>query len=278
MKIFLTGASTGIGRALAEALCADGHEVWGTSRHTSRLPDSSQLKGFHPVQLDLNEEGSIENAVSQVMEEASRVDVLINNAGNGIFAPMESISSDQWRAQVETMLFGPIELTHALLPHMRKAVKEGHSALIIHTSSLGAQLPIPFMGAYSVAKAGFSAFAWLQQMELAGQGIQIVDLQPGDIRTEFHPATERPQDFPDDYRKAIEVTWKMVDYNMTNAPLPKIVVGRVMKVVRKFGRGAQNLSGREVVGDFFQGTIAPLLIRVVPRRWLTWGICKYYGI
>jgi len=106
-KVFLTGASSGIGLAIAKLLVAQGHEVWGTSRNLERLPKMSQ---FHPVRLDLSDPRSIDEAFNAKLAEAGHFDVLINNAGSGHFGPAENLSEKEIASQFQILIFGQVQL------------------------------------------------------------------------------------------------------------------------------------------------------------------------
>src|SRR5271163_4170737 len=103
-RIFITGASAGIGRLTSQLLCEKGHGVWGTGRTLTKLPTHT---GFHPVVLDLNDRASIEAGFSRALAEAGHFDVLINNAGAGVFGPLEAFSDEQFMGQFATLLLGP---------------------------------------------------------------------------------------------------------------------------------------------------------------------------
>src|ERR1700690_438533 len=115
-RVFLTGASAGFGLRAARALCERGHEVWGTSRDAKRLP---LLEHFHPISLDLNDPASIESGFAQALQEAGYFDVLINNAGAGVFGALESFSDAEFAAQLQTLVLGPQRLIRGVLPDMR---------------------------------------------------------------------------------------------------------------------------------------------------------------
>ena len=118
-KIFLTGASAGIGLATAQALAAAGCEVWGTARQRDRLPGG--LPGFHPVELALNDARSLRGGFAGAEKEAGgRFDVLINNAGGGWFGPGAEIPEAELREQFQTLALGPLTLIQLALPGMRR--------------------------------------------------------------------------------------------------------------------------------------------------------------
>src|SRR6184192_2251605 len=180
-RVFLTGASSGIGRAIAHALLARGDEVWGTSRSLERLPDMLQ---FHPVCLDLGDPRSIEEAFNAALAQAGHFDVLINNAGSGHFGPAENLSEKEIASQFQILVFGHMQLLQLAL----RAMQARGEGLIINVTSLAGRLPVPFMAAYNAAKAAMASFTMSIQLELPDARVRIVDLQPGDIRTDFNDA------------------------------------------------------------------------------------------
>ena len=118
-NVFLTGASSGIGLAIAKLLVAEGHEVWGTSRNLQRIPATPRL---HPVDLDLGNPRSVEEAFNAALEEASHFDVLINNAGAGHFGAAELLPLEVITSQFQILVFGQIQLMQLALRHMRVLV------------------------------------------------------------------------------------------------------------------------------------------------------------
>jgi short-subunit dehydrogenase len=266
-RILLTGASSGIGLVAARRLCERGHQVWGTSRDPARLP---VIEGFHPVALDLNDEASIGAAFDAMLREAGQIDVLINNAGAGVFGPLEAFSSDELRRQFQLLLVGPLRLVTLALPGMR-ARNEG---LILNVSSLAGELPVPFLSPYSAGKAALSTLSDGLSLELAHTGIRVVDLRPGDIATGFHPSTRRLEgDVSAGYAPNLEVAWRAIERNMARAPDPNIVADCIVRIIEgRIRRPAV------AVGDVFQARIAPYVARRSMRAWVRWGLRTYYGL
>src|SRR5437588_7752420 len=204
-RVFLTGASSGIGLAIAKLVVAEGHEVWGTSRNLERLPKTPRL---HPIRLDLNDRDSIQEAFNSALAEAGYFDVLINNAGAGHFDPAELLPMETIASQFQILVFGQIQLMQLALRHMETR-GEG---LIINVTSLASRLPVPFMGAYNAAKAALACFTMSTQLELEGCDIRIIDVQPGDISTEFNDVIAKTE-MGHRYATRIEKTWRAVDRN-----------------------------------------------------------------
>jgi short-subunit dehydrogenase len=264
-RVFITGASSGIGLAMARLLVAEGHEVWGTSRNLERIP---KLPRCHAVRLDLADRLSVEAAFNSALAEAGYFDVLINNAGAGHFGPAENLSEREIASQFQILVFGHVQLMRLAL-RMMQARGEG---LIINVTSLASRLPVPFMAAYNAAKAAMASFTMSIQLELANSRVHIVDLQPGDISTEFNQSVVQSAK-AERYDSKIAKTWEVVERNMKKAPGPDLVARHVLKLVNA-GRPPPRIT----VGDVFESKIAPLIFRFLPQRVRLWGLKRYYGI
>ena len=266
-RIFITGASSGIGLLTARALCGRGHEVWGTSRTPASLP---VIERFHPIALDLNEKGSVTGGFDKALAEAGHFDVLINNAGAGVFGPLEGFSDQEFNAQIETLLCGPLQLIRLALPGMRAR----RAGLLVNVSSLAADFPLPFMAPYSLCKAALSAMSEGLALELAHTDIRVVDVRPGDFATQFHASTRRiGGQLAQAYAPNLERAWAAIERNMNRAPDPNEVADTLVKIIEG------DICGPVVaVGDMFQARMAPLLTRLVPRAWVQWGLLAYYGL
>jgi NAD(P)-dependent dehydrogenase (short-subunit alcohol dehydrogenase family) len=265
-RVFITGASAGIGLATAKLLAGRGDEVWGTSRDPARVP---QLPRVHPVRLDLTDHLSLGESFAGALREAGHFDVVINNAGSGHFGPAEHLSPGALQAQFETVFFSHVELCRLALVSMRAR----GSGRIINITSLASRLPVPFMGAYNAAKAAMASFVMSLQLELAGSDIRLIDLQPADILTSFNNAVERTDGGDPRYTRLVEDTWQIVDRNMQTAPRPELVARRIAKLI-----DARNPPPRTTVGGTFQAVIAPLIFRFLPQRVRVWGLKNYYRL
>ena len=251
---------------MAKLLVAQGHEVWGTSRNLERIPKMPQ---WHAVRLDLTNSLSIEEAFSAAVAEAGSFDVLINNAGAGHFDPAEFLPMETIARQFQVLVFGQIQLMQLALHHMQ-ARGEG---LIINVTSLASRLPVPFMAAYNAAKAALASFTMSIQLELGNSRVHVVDLQPGDIRTEFNQGVSKSAKADRRYDAKVARTWQVVERVMKDAPGPDLVARHVLKLV-----DADRPPPRVTVGDVFQSKIAPLIFRFLPQRVALWGLKRYYGI
>lgn len=264
-KVFLTGASSGIGLATARALLARGHEIWGTSRELNRLP---QLEHFHPVQLDLRSADELGRVFMNCLREAGQFDVVVNNAGSGHFSAAEFLRMTEIADQFEILFFGPVRLIQLALAEMRS---RGGGA-IINVSSLAGRLPVPFMAAYNSAKAALAAFIMTLQVELSRSAIRIIDLQPADIRTNFNNAVIKT-DNAEPWSAEMTKAWEIVDHNLRSAPGPELVANRIAALIED-----ANPPPRVTVGGLFQAGVAPLIFRFLPQRLRIWGLKNYYHL
>ena len=266
-KIFLTGASSGIGLETALLLTQHGYGVWGTSRDVSRLP---QVPGFHPVQMDLTSLDSIREGFVGALTEAGAFDALINNAGDGAFGPLETMPAEMVRDQFQVLVDAPLELIRLALPKMR----ERGRGVILNVTSLAAQFPIPFMAPYSAAKSALSSFTQGLRVELSNTPIHVVELRPGDINTPFHERTKKTTaaaSAEDQLR--LKAAWDTQVRNVVAAPPPERVARAVLRVIR-----AANPPPVLVVGGFFQARVTPLAARLLPLRLLEWALQRYYRL
>src|SRR5213082_1550820 len=263
-RIFLTGASSGIGRAIARELIAHGHEVWGTSRDLSRIQATTLL---HAVQLDLRNSQMLEEAFTRAWSESGGLDVVINNAGSGYFGPAENLTTEAVVDEFQVLVFAQIQLTQLAMRSMRTR----GAGFIINVTSLASRLPVPFMAAYNSAKAAMASFAMSIQLELPDSRVRIVDLQPGDICTDFNDAVIKSE-LPDQrYEAKLAKTWEKAERNIKNAPKPDLVARCVCELIDQ-----TSPPPRITVGDAFQTKFAPLIFRFLPQRLRLWGLRRYY--
>jgi short-subunit dehydrogenase len=265
-KVLITGASSGIGLAIAKLLVAQGYEVWGTSRNLERIP---KMPRWHPVRLDLSDPLSIEQAFNASLTEAGYFDVLINNAGAGHFGSAELLSMETIASQFQILVFGQIQLMQLAL-HRMQTRGEG---LIINVTSLASRLPVPFMAAYNASKAALASYTMSIQLELAHSRVHVVDLQPGDICTGFNESVTKSTKADRRYDTKVARAWEVVERTIKNAPAPDLVARHVLKLIN-----TDLPPPRITVGDLFQSKIAPLIFRFLPQRVRLWGLRRYYDI
>ncbi len=175
----ITGCSSGIGRALADAFQAAGYQVWATARRDEDVAVLGQA-GFRGVLLDVNDEPAVERLAELLQREAGGLDVLINNAGYGAMGPLLDGSSQAIRRQFETNVFAVVGVTRALFPALR-----ARRGLVVNIGSVSGVLVTPFAGAYCASKAAVHALNDALRLELAPFGIEVMEVQPGAIASSF---------------------------------------------------------------------------------------------
>jgi NAD(P)-dependent dehydrogenase (short-subunit alcohol dehydrogenase family) len=183
-KVFLvTGSSRGLGRSVAEAVLAAGHQLVATARNPRQLDDLVEQYGdqVRAVALDVADADAAQAAVQTAVDAFGRLDVVVNNAGYADLASVEDITLDAFRAQLDTNLFGVVNVTKATLPIMR----EQGSGHIIQISSVGGRMASPGLSAYQSAKWAVGGFSEVLAAETAPLGIKVTVLEPGGMRTDW---------------------------------------------------------------------------------------------
>lgn len=183
----ITGSSRGLGRALAEAVLAAGHRLVATARRPEQLADLVRDYGdrIRAVALDVTDAAAAASAIRAAVDAFGRLDVLANNAGYGNVGSVEDTSLAEFRAQIETNLFGVITVTKAALPLMR----EQGSGHIIQFSSIGGRVGPIGRAPYAAAKWGVEGFSEVLAKEVGPLGIKVTIVEPGGFRTDFAGAS-----------------------------------------------------------------------------------------
>ncbi|MEV7287250.1 oxidoreductase [Streptomyces sp. NPDC093252] len=178
---FVTGASSGFGRAITEAALADGDVVIGAARRAAALDDlvAAYPDQVEALELDVTDTGAAGAAVAEVLARHGRIDVLVNNAGRTHVGAMEETTDDELRALFDVHVFGPAALTRAVLPAMR----ERRSGAIVQMSSMGGQLSFAGFGAYSATKFALEGLSEALADEMREFGVRVLIVEPGAFRT-----------------------------------------------------------------------------------------------
>jgi NAD(P)-dependent dehydrogenase (short-subunit alcohol dehydrogenase family) len=176
--VLITGCSTGIGRDLAQRLTQAGYTVVATARRLDSLDD---LQADLKLPLDVTLQDSVDQAVEHTLQRFGRVDVLVNNAGYAVRGAVEEISDEQVYKIFDVNVFGVMRMLRSVVPHMRKQA----AGRIINIGSLSGKLVIPVNGAYAATKFALEALSDALRLEVAPFGIQVVLIEPGNIKTSF---------------------------------------------------------------------------------------------
>jgi NAD(P)-dependent dehydrogenase (short-subunit alcohol dehydrogenase family) len=182
----VTGCSSGLGRAIAAAVARAGDEAVVTARQVGSLADlvAEFPSNLYPVAMDLRDAQQCEDAVKSAVERFGGIDVLVNNAGGGLFGAVEEVSDDELRAQLETLVVGPWRLARLVLPAMR-AQGSGH---IVNISTTGTRAPVPGLAAYLSSKRALEGMSQALAAEVAGFGIRVTIAEPGAYATNYGSA------------------------------------------------------------------------------------------
>src|SRR6184192_440922 len=198
----ITGSSRGFGWELAKAVLADGDNVVATARRPEQLDDLVRQYGarVRTCALDVTDAAAARAAVELAVEAFGSLDVVVNNAGYGIYAAIEDMAHDVFRAQIETNLFGVVNVTKAALPVMRKQ-RSGH---IIQFSSIGGRVGgTPGLGAYQTAKWGVEGFSEVLANEVKPLGIKVTIIEPGGFRTDWAGSSMRILPVREEYDQTV---------------------------------------------------------------------------
>src|SRR5258708_14876453 len=180
---FITGASTGFGRVLAEEVLKAGGKVVATARNLGKVADfeAKYPQTAKALALDVIDAGQVDSVVTQAIAKFGRVDVLVNNAGYGVAGAIEEVSQAEYMPMFETNIFGLLRVTRAFLPHLRKQ-RSGH---ILNLSSIGGLVASPGMGYYNATKFAVEGLSEALAAEGAPLGIRGTIIEPGPFRTDF---------------------------------------------------------------------------------------------
>jgi NAD(P)-dependent dehydrogenase (short-subunit alcohol dehydrogenase family) len=243
-KVWLiTGSGNGLGRDIAEAALAVGDSVVAGARRLEELDSLVEQYGERvtPVRLDVREEAAAKAAVQTSVDKYGRLDVLVNNAGYGYFAPFEQMTSEQFRDVVETCLFGVVYTTHAALPVMREQ-KSGH---IFQISSVGGRIAMPGNSPYHAAKWAVGGFSDSVAAEVAPFGVKVCTLEPGGIRTNWaQRAGEGSPEVLPEYEESVGAIYKLLASIRGNAEGdPKRIADVIVRLAN-----AQDVPKRLILG------------------------------
>jgi len=232
--VLVTGASSGIGHAIAARLAKDGHQVFGTSRKGGGIPD-----GVETLSLDVCSDASVQDCVDGLLRRVGRIDVLVNSAGYLLTGAIEEATLEEAKAQLETNFFGVARMVKAVLPAMRR----GRSGHIVAVSSLAGLVPVPFWGFYNASKFALEGYMETLRHELKPFGILVAMVEPGAIHTPFY---ENPQarEMPE-YAPWRDRALKTMRHFADEAPGPGVVAEVVARLISSRSPPLRNRITRE---------------------------------
>jgi NAD(P)-dependent dehydrogenase (short-subunit alcohol dehydrogenase family) len=230
----VTGSSSGMGFTTAVMLARAGIHTYASMRNLKKsktitdLADKENLP-LQVIHLDVNDDKSVKDAIAKIVTEKERIDVLVNNAGYGLFGSIEDVSIEEMKAQFETNFFGVMRVTQLVLPIMRKQ----KSGTIVNVSSVGGRISLPVLSAYNSTKFALEGLSESMSYELEPFGIKVVIIEPGVIRTNIMNSSifaKKAQDPKSPYFSLIqkvENNFKLMMENKSSPPeeVAKVILG-----------------------------------------------------
>jgi NAD(P)-dependent dehydrogenase (short-subunit alcohol dehydrogenase family) len=217
----VTGSSSGIGYATSLLLARNGFYTYASvhdinkSASLQTIADSEKLP-LKPIQLEVTDDSSVNDAVHKIVSEKGRIDVLVNNAGYGLFGAFEDLSMDEIKAQFETNFFGVIRVTQQVIPIMRTQRNGSRGGgIIVNVGSINGQLAFPVLSAYSATKFAIEGLSESIAYELEPFGIKVILIEPGPIRSNFMKGSILPERALDPRSPYSELVQKF--YDKTNS-------------------------------------------------------------
>ncbi len=253
--VLVTGASSGIGQAIARHLATEGYRVFGTSRTSAT---AGAVQGVEMIELDVDNDASVARGIETVLQRAGRIDAVVNNAGWALMGAVEDTSIDEARAQMETNFFGVLRVCRAVLPVMRRQ-GGGH---IVNISSLGGIFGMPYGGLYSAGKFAVEGLSETLRFETHRFGIRVVLVEPGDFHSQLavKRRTAKAADTNPAYREAFAKFKANQAKDEAKAPTPEPVARLIAKIL-----ATPSPKPRYSVGMLGQRIVIPLK-RFLPGR------------
>jgi NAD(P)-dependent dehydrogenase (short-subunit alcohol dehydrogenase family) len=264
--VLITGATTGLGKSMAESLARIGYHVFATGRN---IPNDSNIKNLSYRYLDVKKSDSVKGTITAILEQHHRIDILINSAGLGLAGPLEEIPFEDIYNLFETNFFGTVRLTRHVVPVMRKQGK----GLIINMSSIGGRIGLPFQSIYSASKFAIESLTEALRTELKPFGIRVCMIEPGDYHTNVNhnritvmPHKESP------YHKRLKEFFNLLENNINKGSKPEKLGRLILKIVRTRKPRLRYRSGK-----FFE-KITPLASNLMPTPVFEWFVARFYRL
>lgn len=263
--ILITGASSGIGKAIATYLHSKNYKVYGTSRNPNKVKNVP----YSMLPLDVLDVATIAKAVEKVVEIEGRLDVLINNAGKGITGAIEDTPTEEIKANFDTNFFGAIEVMKAVLPQMRLQ----KSGLIINITSIAGYMGLPFRGVYSASKGALELVTEAVSMEVKNFGIQAINVAPGDFATNIASGRYHTPVFEDSaYKEKYKENLALMDEHVDKGMNPIIMAKAIEKIIN-----TQKPKIHYKIGGFME-KFSIVLKRILPDTWYEKLLMNHYKL
>ncbi|MBN2613105.1 MAG: SDR family oxidoreductase [Bacteroidales bacterium] len=262
----ITGGTSGIGKAMSEALASEEYLVYATGRN---IPTASDIKNLHYRYLDVRNNDSVIGAVKGITDQHGQIDILINNAGLGFAGPLEETPFEDIYNLFETNYFGTIRTTRHVIPFMRQK----GSGLIVNISSIAGRVGLPFQSIYSSSKFAIESLTESLRIELKPFGINVCMIEPGDYNTNVNKNRGRAFSSNDSpYFKRLKGLFDLLEKNINGGSNPEKMGRLVIKIA-----SARSPKLRYTSGRFFE-RITPAAKSILPDRLFEWILTRFYRL
>lgn len=262
--ILVTGGSSGLGASICEYLASKGHKVYGTSRKATEMGSN-----FTMISMDVCDRQSIQTALTTIIDKEGRIDVVINNAGLGMAAPVEEASDKDIEKLFSTNFIGVINVMQLILPQMRKQ----KSGLFINITSIAAEISLPYRGLYCASKAAVEKITEAMRMEVKDFGIQACSFQAGDIKTNINSNRLTAEvNTNSAYATIFNRINNEIHSDVNNAVEPIFYAKKIENIIN-----SKRVKRTYVEGKFIQ-KLSRFLSRVLPGKWFEKIILNHYKL
>ncbi|MCB9188799.1 MAG: SDR family oxidoreductase [Flavobacteriales bacterium] len=263
---FITGGTSGIGRAICNVLHSKGVVVYGTGRKANH---GDILDGFHLVRCDVTKDVSVREAIEYVLQQEGRIDVLVNNAGIGIAGSIEDSEIGEILNVFNTNVAGVIRTCKSVLPIMR----EQGSGYIINISSVGGLMGLPYRGIYSGSKSSVELISEAMSMEVMKFGIKVVLVEPGDFKTSINENRKVSEKAKSSiYKDEFDSIHEIINQEVNEGNDPEKIGRLVWRIINH-----PSPRVRYNTGDFMS-KVALAIKRLTPSRWFEAMMMNHYKI
>ncbi len=262
--VLVTGGSSGLGEAICDHLASKGHKVYGTSRKVT-----SKAANYTMLEMDVCDRGSIASAISIILNKEKKIDVVINNAGLGMAAPLEESADKDIDKLFSTNVRGVINVMQTVLPVMRNQ----KTGLIINITSIAAEIALPFRGLYCASKAAVEKITEAMRMEVKDYGIQACTFQAGDIKTNINSNRLTAEIASDSvYATNFHRINNEIHADVNKAVSPYFYAEKIESIIKK-----KSVKRTYVEGRFMQ-RLSRFLSRILPGTWFEKLIVNHYNL
>jgi NAD(P)-dependent dehydrogenase (short-subunit alcohol dehydrogenase family) len=263
---FITGGTSGIGKAICTYLSLKGVSVYGSGRN---VLNGETLDGFNLVQCDVTSSESVKNAIAYIIEKENKIDLVVNNAGIGMAGSIEDSEIEEIRNIFNTNVAGTLRTCKAVLPFMR----EQQFGLIINISSVGGLMGLPYRGIYSSSKSSVELISEAMSMEVMKYGIKVVLIEPGEFKTSINQNRKVSEKTKDSvYKDDFERIHQIINHEVENGQNPFKIGKLVYRIMSK-----KNPRLRYNTGDF-TSKLALILKKTLPPRLFERMLMNHYRI